>query len=325
VAALLLAGCGGSGGEETASAEITPLYPPREVHLVLDGYAGAATAGIVMAERRGYFDDLGIEISISTPASPERPVRYTVEDAGDIAVSHQPEVAMAVEKGSPIVAVGSLISQPTASFIWLKKSGIGGIADLKGKTIAFAGLPFQKELLSVLLGQAGLTLADVKLERAEYETVPALVSGRADAIFGASANIEGAELETRGLEPVVTGVGDLGVPGYEELVLIVRSKELSHDPPWLRNFMAAVKRGTAAALEDPKATANAISSNFNASSDVSRKAMEAEVEATLPLLSRDGRMDPSQVEGLTRWMLDEGMLGQPLSPSELLTNDYLAP
>jgi len=36
-------------------------------------------------------------------------------------------------------------------------------------------------------------------------------------------------------------------------------------------------------------------------------------------------MDPGQVEDLTRWMRDEGMLDKALPASELLTNDYLAP
>ena len=54
-------------------------------------------------------------------------------------------------RGAQVVAVGSLISDPTAAMIWLEKSHIGGIADLKGKTIAIPGLPFQKSFLQSIL------------------------------------------------------------------------------------------------------------------------------------------------------------------------------
>jgi putative hydroxymethylpyrimidine transport system substrate-binding protein len=207
----------------------------------------------------------------------------------------------------------------TAALIWLRKPQIGGIADLKGKTIAIAGLPFERELLQSVLAGAGLTLDDVKVEFAGYELVPALLSGKADAIFG-SWNVEGIELEKRGLRPVVTRVQDLGVPAYEELVLIARRDRLERDPESIRDFIAAMNRGTAAAIEDPKAAANLIASG---TSDPNRPAIEAEVKATLPLLSRSGRMDPELATGLTDWMHEEGLIQRAIPASELLTDDYL--
>ena len=47
-------------------------------------------------------------------------------DVDDFGVTQQPQVALARKTGHPIVAVGSLISQPTAAMIWLKGSKIRG-------------------------------------------------------------------------------------------------------------------------------------------------------------------------------------------------------
>jgi len=58
--------------------------------------------------------------------------------------------------------------------------------------------------------------------------------------------------------------------------------------------------------------------------EVSWKAMKAEVKATLPLLSRNGRMDTGQAGELLAWMQEEGITEEELAPSDLLTNDYLA-
>ena len=251
VAAVLLVGCGGGSGSDTETTRALPQLP-REVQITLDGYPGPENVGILMAEQRGYFEDVGLEVWVRTPVSQLRPVRYVAEGEVDLSISHEPQVEMAREKGVPVVSIGSLISQPTAAMIWLRKSGIRGIADLKGKTIAIPGLPFQRDLLQSVLAREDLTLDDVKVVFSDYELVPDLVSGRADAIFGGSWNLEGRELQVRGLKPVITRVQDLGTPSYDEFVLIARPHRLARDPQLFRDFTAAVARGTAAAVEDPE-------------------------------------------------------------------------
>lgn len=314
-----LGGCGEGGGTEEAKL---PPPLPKKLDITLDGYPGAQNVGVLMAEKLGYFDDARLEVWIRTPQSRVRPLPYVAEREVDLAITHQPQVVLAGEKGAPVVAFGNLVSEPTSAMIWLGKSKIDGIGDLKGKTVAITGLTFEKAFLESVLAGAGLTLDDVKVERADYELVPALVSGRADAILG-SGNLEGAKLESRGLKPVVTPVTSLGIPSYDELVLIARPELLAEDPRSIRSFIAAVARGTAAAGEDPRAATEAIEGSIGANGDASRKATEAEVEATLPLLSAAGYMDPGQAGTLIDWMREEGMIQGSVSPSAVLTNEYL--
>lgn len=322
-AAVLMAGCGGEGEVETAEKPPErPRQSARPFAVTLDGFAGPENAGIIMAERLGYFEDVGLEVSASLPLTPVRPLKYAATGAVDLAVSYEPQLVLAQEEHVPVVAVGSLVSQPTAAMIWLEKSKIDGIADLRGRTIAIPGLNFQQDFLQSLLVRAGLTLADVKVKRVHYDAIPDLVSGRADAIFG-SWNLEGTELEARGLDPVITRVSSLGVPPYEELVLVARRDRLARDPQSIRDFMSALARGTAAALEkDPEVTTNVL---LDVSEKKNGKAMEAELEATLPLLSKSGRMSPERASELVDWMHEEGMIKRKPPVSGLLTNRYLEP
>ncbi|HMI81275.1 MAG TPA: ABC transporter substrate-binding protein, partial [Solirubrobacterales bacterium] len=234
-----------------------------------------------------------------------------------------PQVVLAREKGAPIVALGSLISQPTAAMIWLRNSGVSDIADLKGKTIAIPGLPFQRDFLEVALAQGGLTLADVKVKNVGYDLVPALVSGRADAIFGGSRNLEGAVLETWGLDPVITRVQDLGIPLYDELVLIARPDRVAENPRMIRGFMSALSRGTAAAVGDRESALDSIEGSGETNIEVGRRAKEVQLEATLPLLSRSAYMNPTQASELVHWMHEQGMIQRKLPASAFLTNAYL--
>lgn len=317
----LLAGCG--GGSEADTAE-SPLDPWRPIVVTLDGLYSAENVGLVMALKQGYFEDANLGVELRNPIFPRRAIQYVTERAVDLAISHQPQVVLAKENGLDIVAAGSVVPEPTAAMIWLEKSKIGGLADLKGKTIGVYGLSFERGILESVLARAGLTLDDVKVKKVEHETVPDLVSGRIDATFGNSWNVEGAELEARGLEPVITRVQDLGIPSYDELVVVARSERLRKDPQLIPDFLSAVARGTEAAIEDPEAAVKAIvEEKENREEKPNKKGIEAAVEATLPLLSRDGYMDPDQAAGLIDWMHEEGIIERPLPVSELLTNEYV--
>lgn len=332
LAVVSFAGCGG-GGEETAK-QVSPLQaaereasqpPPsggRPLEVTIDGYASPENVGVLLADRLGYFADAGLNVDVSDPLTPVNIVSYTLNQP--FTISHQPQVIAATDKGVPIVAVGSVLPEPTLALIWLPDSGIESIGDLKGKTVGITGLSFEKDLLQFVLGKAGLTLDDVELKRFDNELVPALVKRRADAILG-TWNVEGVQMEARGLDPVIQHVEDLGVPGFEELVVITHRNRLSQDPQSIRAFMSALARGTEAAVEDPRLAAEAIAAaqvDF-AHGGYQPKPTVAEVEATLPLLSRTGFMSRAGAARLSDWMHQEGFIRRRLPPSAFSTNGFL--
>lgn len=222
--AAFLVGCGGGEGTkavETVAASQKPAPPPPEILVTLDGYRGAENAGLVVAAEKGYFEDLGLNVVLRSPALPRRPATYVADRTDEIGVAQLPQVVLAKEKGAPVVAVGSVIPRPTAALIWLPESGIQSVADLRGKTIAVPGIPYQEGFLQTVLEGAGLTLQDVKVVNARFDSIWALLNGKADAIFGGSGNLEGAALESLGAEPVITPLRSLGIPAYDELVVLV--------------------------------------------------------------------------------------------------------
>jgi putative hydroxymethylpyrimidine transport system substrate-binding protein len=321
--ALLLAACG-EKSEDTSGGERQPFS------LTLDFYPNPDHAGIYMAQRRGYFDEAGLNLSISAPADPSAPIRLLAAGQTDLAISYEPEVVLAREKGLDVVAIGALVNRPLTSMIWLRKSGIKGVADLKGKTIATAGIPYQDAFLKTILARAKLTPEDVKSVNVGFGLLPALISGSAEAMLGGYSNVEGVDLRERGKAPVVTPVDRLGVPTYDELVLVARRQSVEEDPEEFRLFIAALERGTRAAVEDPKeATAAVLAANH----DLEPKLTAAEVKATLPLLAPPGEsangepygfMDPAEWTEFAGWMRDNELVSTLFNPGELLSNDYLS-
>ncbi len=313
--ALGLAACG-EKSEDVTDPELTP------VSLTLDFYPNPDHAGIYMAQKLGYFEDAGLEVSISTPSDPAAPIKQVAAGATDLAISYEPEVALAREQGLDVVAVAALVDRPLTSMIWLRKSGIKGIGDLRGKTIATAGIPYQDAYLKTILARADLTPDDVKTVNVGFGLLPAILGGKAQAMLGGFSNVEGIDLKLRGKDPVVTPVDQLGVPTYDELVLVAQRQRLEEDPQAIRLFLAALARGTAAAVKSPAATVEALR---EANPDLDPKLTAAEVTATLPLLAGTpfGRMDPAEWGRFAGWMRDNGLIASLPDPATLLTNAYL--
>jgi putative hydroxymethylpyrimidine transport system substrate-binding protein len=317
--ALLLAACG-EKSEDSTGAEREPLS------LTLDFYPNPDHAGIYMAEKLGYFEDAGLDVAIQAPADPSLPIKQVAAGRADLAISYEPEVMLAREQGLDVVAVAALVNQPLTSMFWLKKSDVKGVASLKGKTVAYAGIPYQEAFLETILERAGLAPDDVKAVNVGFNLIPALLSGSAEAMLGGFVNVEGVDLRERGKGAIVTPVDQLGVPTYDELVLVANPKTLEEDPEKFRLFIAALERGTDAAVEAPNAATKAVT---EANPDLDPKLTAAEVEATLPLLAARlegqpyGYMDPAAWSEFAGWMRDNGLIETLPSAAELLDNAYL--
>ena len=247
-----------------------------------------------MAQKLGYFEEAGLDVSIHTPSDPAAPIKLLAAGQTDLAISYEPEVLLAHEQGLDVLAVGALVNRPLTSMIWLKKSGIEGVGDLRGKTIATAGIPYQDAYLKTILARANLTPSDVKAVNVGFGLLPAILGGKAQAMLGGFSNVEGVDLRLRGKDPVVTPVDKLGVPTYDELVLVAQRKRLEEDPQAIRLFLAALARGTAAAAKSPQAATKAL---LEANPDLDPKLTKAEVAATLPLLNPPRRTGTLRLHG----------------------------
>ncbi len=319
--ALGLAACGAKSESGKGEAE--------KLTLDLDFYPNPDHAGIYMAQEEGFFKEAGLEVAIDSPSDPAAPLKDVAAGRADLAITYEPEVMLARERGLDVVAVAALVNRPLTSLIWLKSGGkdaINGVADLKGKTVSYAGIAYQEAFMKTILRRAHLGTSDVNLVNVGFGLLPSLISGKAQAMLGGYSNVEGVDLRERGKQPVITPVDQLGVPTYDELVFVARRSALAEDGQKIRLFISALKRGTEAAVKSPKAASEAI---LAANPDLEPKLAEAQIAATLPLLGARtagqpyGYMDPKEWEAFAGWMRDEELIAALPKATELLTNSYL--
>jgi len=315
--AAVAAGCGAKSEGDSGT--------PEEFDLALDFFINPDHVGIYQALDAGYFEDAGLDVMPRVPSDPSAPIKQVAAGQADLAISYEPEVMLAREQGLDVVAVGAMVQQPLTSMIWLGDSDISSVSELEGRTIATAGIPYQAAFLEKILGDAGLSPDDVDQVDVGLNLLPAILSGRADALLGAFLNVEGVELQRRGKDPAIMPVNELGVPTYDELVLVASGERLREDPEAIRLFIAALERGTRDAAADPDAATEVL---LAASEDLDPPLTRAEVRKTLPLLlpageEQYGFMDPTEWDAFAAFMTDEGLIGSSIGADELLTNELL--
>jgi putative hydroxymethylpyrimidine transport system substrate-binding protein len=316
--AAIAAGCG-------EKQESTTPGQPDSLSLVLDWVVNADHAGIYEALDRGYFREAGLDVKPEVPSDPSAPIKEVAAGRADLAISYEPEVLLAHDQGLPVKAIAAIVPQPLTSMIWLPDSGIKDVRGLRGKTVATAGIPYQSDYLKAILERAHLAPNDVDEVNVQANLLPAILSGRADAILGGFSNVEGVDLTLRGKDPTVIPVDRLGIPPYDELVLVANTDEVENDPQTLRVFISALERGTEAAVKDP---AGATAALLDAGHGLDPKLTRAEVDKTLPLLEqRDNRsygyMDPKEWQRFAHFFADHGLIEALPSPDDVLTNDLL--
>ena len=311
------------GGREEPSASAGAV---EKLDLMLDYFPNADHAGIYAAIATGAFEDVRLDVTPQVPNDPAAQLRLVEAGRADLAISYEPEVMLARDRGAKVVAIGALVQKPLTSVISLGgKDAITAPEDLRGKKIGTAGIPYQDAYLKAILEKAGLTESDVTNVDVGFNLTPAMISKRVDATLGSFWNVEGVELERRKEKPEILKVEDLGVPTYNELVLVAGEKFAKDHGDLLRRFLQGLARGHEALRADPEA---GIQPLLEANRDLGRGATEASVKATLPVFfPADDRpfgwMEENEWLAYGRWMFDNGLLKRQEDPRKALTTEFL--
>jgi putative hydroxymethylpyrimidine transport system substrate-binding protein len=301
----LLAGC----GEKT---DVLEPKGSKRVSLMLDYFPNADHAGIYAAQAAGDFKQAGLDVEIRQPADPSAPIKQVAEGRVDLAISYEPEVFRARDKGLNVVSIGALVNKPLTSIISLPEAKIRKPADLKGKTVGTAGIDYQTAYLDTILDEAGVPRDAVKERNVGFSLTPALLTGKVDAVLGAFWNYEGTELKLKGKRPRIIRMEDAGVPTYDELVLVANADALDRDGDKLRAFIGALSRGVRELRANPD---KGIEGLLNANPDLDPELQRAAVKVTLPLMVPPegkpfGWQDPKEWDAFGAWMQEKNLLEQ---------------
>jgi putative hydroxymethylpyrimidine transport system substrate-binding protein len=279
--------------------------------VMLDFFPNADHAALFSAIAHGDFRAGGLLVKPVTPANPAEPLQLLAAGRVDMAISYEPELLLARDQGLKLVSLGALVQRPLTSIIALPGAHVAKVADLAGKTVGTAGIPYQAVELRTALQSAGVKPAKVKEVSVGFNLVPAMLAGKVAATLGGFWNYEGIQLGLMHKNPVVIPVNEAGVPTYSELVLVVREDEARTRGQDLRAFMQALTRGEQEVRADPAAAAGLIvKANPSAQPKLQVESIKRTLPAVLPVDKSKpfGWQEPSAWAAFGSWMFAHKLL-----------------
>jgi putative hydroxymethylpyrimidine transport system substrate-binding protein len=294
--------------------------------LMLDWVPNADHVGIYQALAEGDFSQAGLDVHVQVPSDPATPLELLAAGKVDAAISYEPEVLLARDRGEPLVSIAAIVQKPLTSIVSIGSKHIVKPADLQGKRVGDAGIEYQHAYLRTILARAGIPESKVKEINVGANLVPAMLAGRVDATLGAYWNYEAIQLAQRGKKPNVIHMEQVGVPTYDELVVVVRRATIANQSDLVRRFVQALARGYESARRDPQ---TAVASLLRANPGLDPKLQTASVKATMPVFF-PGAGEPwgwqyqNQWNAYGQWMLNHHLISNPEAVVNASTNELLA-
>jgi putative hydroxymethylpyrimidine transport system substrate-binding protein len=287
-----------------AALASSPARAAENMTVLLDWFINPDHAPLFVALERGYFRDVGLEVSFKAPADPNDPPKLVAAGKADIAISYQPQLHLQAAAGLPLTRIGTLVATPLMSLVVLRDGPIRSIADLKGKKIGFSVGGLEDAVLKAMLGKYQLTLGDVTLVNVNFSLSPALITGKVDAVIGAFRNFELNQMDIVKRPGRAFYVEEEGVPSYDELIIVANSSRL--DDPRLARFVAAVGRGVQYLINHPAESWKLfIKGRKQLDDELNRRAWRD----TLPRFAlRPAALDAGRYERFARFLKAQGLI-----------------
>lgn len=323
--AALTAACGSSQPRPQPSE---PAAQPATLNLELDWVPNPDHTGFYYADRQGYFDRQHLTVNFRVPSSAADPLKLVGLGRADLAISYEPELFYGQQEKLPVTAVAAVVPVPLNGLIVSPKLRLTSPCQISGHSVGFTGLPSDYAFYDTLLHTCHLTRQQVPSQTVGYNLVPSVLSGKVDSIIGGYRNVEAIQVSQEMKSKAADfPANQLGVPPYDELVLVANSDRLRSDSGYasaVRRFVAALIAGTRAAEKDPAAA----TSVMQAVSQYSPAFLKASVPYTLRLIGqRTGRpagcLDQAAWQAFGNWLRAHKLVHGPPVAAGVMTDKYL--
>lgn len=290
----------------------------QKLTVILDHSPSPDHAPLIMAKELGFFKQQGLDVDIIRPSSSTDTVRWLMMNKADIALSYEPTFIQQVEKGLPLIRIGTLIDKPLNCLVVLKNSKIATLADLKGKRIGTNNKKLTSSTLKAMLAAHGINDKDVTYVTTYHELIKALLSHKIDAAIGVMRNVEVPMLEANGYQTVAFFPEENGGPNYSELIFIA-NKNHAHDARF-HPFLAALKDAVIYLDQHPETSWHQFTRKYpEANNQVNKEIWFA----TLPYFAEDPEsFDKKEWQHFTSFMAENNLINKvSLTSIKMAVND----
>jgi len=296
--------------------------PTTLVTLALEWFLNPDHLPFVVAKEQGFFREEGLDLSILVPTVPEESLDLVARGKADFGVGEQTNLIKARSQGQPLISISPLLAHTVVCLMYLKDGPIKRLENLRHRRVGWPGLEIDLPILGTMLEAAGLTHDDILPVDVGFALTDALLSGKADAVFGAFVNYEQVEAELKGASVEFVSPITYNVPDLYQLVVMTSDRMARRHPEVVHGFSRALTRGLVMTHEQPDEALRLYQkANAMADPDLSAKTFRA----TLPYFPKSLRQDRSRWKAVHDWLHKRGVIKRKIPLQHLFTNKFVPP
>lgn len=297
-----------------------------KITFVLDWTPNTNHTGLYVAEEKGYFEDVGLDVEIVQP--PEDGASALVASGkAQFGIDFQDSIAPAFASDSPlpVTAVATLIQHNTSGIISRKGEGMDRPKGMEGKTYATWDMEVEKAMIKNVVEADGGNYSKINMIPSNVtDEVTALKSKQVDAIWVYYA-WGGIATEVKDLSTDYFAFKDINpVFDYYTPVIVANNDFLKEEPDTAKAFLSAVKKGYEDAIADPKEAADIL---CKAAPELDEKLVLASQEWLADQYKAEveqwGYIDPARWDAFYKWLGENKLIEQEIPAGFGFSNDYL--
>lgn len=287
-----------------ASPALAQEAQTDDLTVLLEWFVNPDHAPMVVAEKLGYFEQRGLDVTLIPPTDPSAPPRLLAAGQAEIAVHYQPTLYLDHAAGLPLVRFGTLVETPLTTVSVLKDGPIQTLADLRGKRIGFSASGFEDAVLHRMLASVGVPIEEVELVNVNFALTTSLIGGQVDATVGGYRNFELTQMRLAGAEGRAFFPEEHGVPAFDELIYVTRADLVEDDR--LPRFLDAVEQGAIYLTNHPDEAWNLFVEAYPELDDELNR--QAWIDTLPRFAKRPAALDAGRYERFGAMMVEEGLI-----------------
>jgi putative hydroxymethylpyrimidine transport system substrate-binding protein len=294
----------------------TATDPDRQkLRLMLDWFPNVDHLPIYVAQENGYFAAQGLLVEIISPSETADALKLVAVGNVDLAVSYQPQTIIAADQGLALKVVAPLVRHPLTTLLFLADKGIEHPTDLSGKKIGYT-VP---GLMDILL-DAFASINQIKNYtpvNVGFTILPALVSGKVDAVMGPFKTYETVGMAQHGYKAAFFELEKCGIPDYEELIFVCSPAVMNKKKAMVNGFVSAMEQAFGYVAEHPE---HALALYLNAVPQADKQMETGAFALTRPYFAKTLGHDPYKWQVFADFALTHGLIQNKVNAKALIHN-----
>jgi len=298
------------------------------ITIVLDWTPNTNHTGIFVAQKKGYFQEVNLNVEIIQPPE-DGSVTLVASGKAQFGVSFQDSLAPAFvgEAIMPVTAVAAVIQHNTSGIVSRAGEGIDTPKGLERKKYATWDLDVEKAIIRDVMKADGGNFDLVKLIPSTVtDEVSALQSGSVDAIW-IFYGWAGVACQIAGLNTDYFAFKDINpVFDYYTPVIIGNNAWLDKNPETAKAFLTALSKGYTYAIENPKNAADILmdaAPELKSNSNLVYASQKYLATKYIADATRWGEFDAKRWAAFFNWLNKNNLLKDKIDPNYGFTNNYL--